>query len=83
MRSQAEISEKVKQKFVGKTVHVLCEGFDVVSEAFFGRTQYDAPEIDGKVYFTSPAGTKFAEGEFVDVKITDAMDYDLVGETVL
>jgi len=83
MRQQAEISDRNKQLFVGKTVHVLCEGFDVVSEAFFGRTQYDAPEIDGKVYFTSPAGIKFAEGEFVDVKITDAMDYDLVGETVL
>lgn len=83
MRTQADISERCKQRFIGKTVHVLCEGFDVVSEAYFGRTQYDAPEIDGKVYFTSPAGTKFAEGEFVDVQITDAMDYDLVGETVL
>jgi len=83
MRAQAEISEKVKSRLVGRTVHVLCEGFDVVSEAYFGRTAADAPEIDGKVYFTSPAGTRFAEGEFVDVKITDAMDYDLVGETVM
>ena len=40
-------------------------------------------EIDGKVYFTSSAGTKYQEGELVDVKITAAMDYDLVGETVL
>ncbi len=83
MRTQAEISEKAKRRYVGKTMHVLCEGFDVVSEAHYGRTQYDAPEIDGKVYFTSPAGTRFAEGSFVDVKITDAMDYDLVGETKL
>ena len=58
-------------------------GFDVVSESHYGRTRYDAPEIDGKVYFTSPAGTRFAEGSFVDVKITEAMDYDLVGETKL
>lgn len=83
MRMQADISERYKNTFVGKTVHVLCEGFDVVAEAYYGRTEYDAPEIDGKVYFTSPAGHKYSEGEFVDVKITEAMDYDLVGETIV
>ena len=83
MATQAEISESWKQSFVGKTEHVLCEGYDVVAEAYFGRTRCDAPEIDGKVYFTSPAGTKYEEGEMVDVKITAAMDYDLVGETIL
>ena len=83
MRTQAEISENWKESFVGKTEHVLCEGYDVVAEAYFGRTRCDAPEIDGKVYFTSPAGTKYEEGEMVDVKITAAMDYDLVGETIL
>ena len=83
MATQAEISENWKQSFVGKTEHVLCEGYDVVAEAYFGRTRFEAPEIDGKVYFTSPAGTKYEEGEMVDVKITAAMDYDLVGETIL
>ena len=83
MRTQAEISENWKESFVGKTEHVLCEGYDVVAESYFGRTRCDAPEIDGKVYFTSPAGTKYEEGEMVDVKITTAMDYDLVGETIL
>lgn len=83
MATQAEISENWKQSFVGKTEHILCEGYDVVAEAYFGRTRFDAPEIDGKVYFTSPAGTKYEEGEMVDVKITAAMDYDLVGETIL
>ena len=57
MATQAEISESWKQSFVGKTEHILCEGYDVVAEAYFGRTRCDAPEIDGKVYFTSPAGT--------------------------
>lgn len=83
MQLQAEISEAHKKSFLGKTMHVLCEGYDVVAESYFGRTQYDAPEIDGKVYFTSPAGTKYEAGVFVDVKITETMDYDLVGETVL
>jgi len=83
MRAQADVSESYKRSYVGRTVRVLCEGYDVVAEAYFGRTRCDAPEIDGKVYFTSPAGTKYEEGEMVDVKITAAMDYDLVGETVL
>ncbi len=79
MRQQADVSAAYKQSFVGKTMTVLCEGFDVVAESYFGRTAYDAPEIDGKVYFTSPGGVKFEEGAFVTVKITEAMDYDLVG----
>ena len=83
MRTQAVISEAAKRRCIGKTLRVLCEGYDVVAESYYGRTQYDAPEIDGKVYFTSPAGTKFAEGSFVEVKITESMDYDLVGETIL
>ncbi len=83
MRTQAEISEEAKRRFVGKTVRVLCEGYDVVAEAYYGRTEYDAPEIDGKVYFTSPSGAKWSEGEFVEVRVTESMDYDLVGESVL
>ncbi len=83
MRTQAEISEEAKRRFVGKTVRVLGEGYDVVAEAYYGRTEYDAPEIDGKVYFTSPSGAKWSEGEFVEVRVTESMDYDLVGESVL
>lgn len=83
MQLQADVSEAHKRSFLGRVMHVLCEGYDVVSESYFGRTQYDAPEIDGKVYFTSPAGTKYTTGSFVDVKITETMDYDLVGETLL
>ena len=81
MRTQAPISERWRRRFVGRTLRVLCEGYDVVAESYWGRTQYDAPEIDGKVWFTSPAGHKYTEGEMLDVKITDSMDYDLVGET--
>ena len=65
---------------LGSTVRVLCEGFDPVSEAFFGRTYRDAAEIDGKVWFT--AKKKPAPGDFLDVRITDTMDYDLVGEAL-
>ena len=81
MRSQLENSEKYNESFVGTYQTVLCEGFDEVSENYFGRTYRDAAEIDGKVWFTSHRPV--TEGEFVSVKITDAMDYDLVGEVTV
>lgn len=83
MRHQLSVSEERGASFVGKTLKVLCDDFDPVSEAWVGRSYMDAPDVDGKVFFVSPAGTKFAPGEFVEVKITEAMDYDLVGETTV
>ncbi len=83
MRHQLTVSEEFSASMVGKTFSVLCEDFDPVSETYVGRTYMDAPDIDGKVFFVSPAGTKFTPGQFIDVKIVEAMDYDLVGETVL
>ena len=59
---------------------MLCEGYDPVSGAHFGRSEADAPEIDGKIYFT--CGKRLAEGKFYNVKITDVLDYDLIGETI-
>ncbi len=82
MQNQFEIHEAFNKKQVGKVLEVLCEGFDKVSGVYFGRSQFDAPEIDGKVYFTSKA-RKIADGEFVNVKITEVFDYDLMGETVI
>ena len=80
MALQLDIHEELNQKKIGNTVKVLCEGFDPVAETFFGRSEADAPEIDGKVYFSSKRKPK--EGEFVNVKITDAIDYDLFGEMI-
>ena len=81
MRHQLEVSENYNEQFVGTTQMVLCEGFDPVSEAYLGRTYRDAAEIDGKVWFT--AHRPVNEGEFVSVKITEALDYDLVGEVIV
>ncbi len=83
MRHQLSVSEEFAKSLVGRTLTVLCEDFDPVSDSFVGRSYMDAPDVDGKVFFTSPAGTKFTPGEFVDVKITEALDYDLVGETLV
>lgn len=81
MRTQLDNSEAYNEKLMGKVVHVLCEGFDPVSEAYVGRSYRDAVDIDGKIWFT--AHRQISEGEFVDVRITEAMDYDLVGEVLV
>ncbi|MCI8610726.1 MAG: 30S ribosomal protein S12 methylthiotransferase RimO [Clostridiales bacterium] len=78
MRHQLTVSEAFQQSLIGETVQVLCEGFDPVSESYFGRSFREAPEIDGKIWFS--AAREVQEGEFVSVRITEAMDYDLVGE---
>ncbi len=80
MREQLEINEARNRSMIGKTITVLCEDFDSVSEVHFGRGEADAPEIDGKVYFRSD--TRIATGSFVKVKIRDVLDYDLVGRVV-
>ena len=66
---------------IGKTLTVLCDGYDRIAEVYFGRSYADAPDVDGKVYFT--ASRRVQAGSFVEVKITEAMDYDLVGEAIL
>ena len=80
MRDQLRINEENNRRKVGKTIKVLCENYDTVSESHFGRSYADAPDIDGKVYFKSEK--RIAPGTFVNVKITDVLDYDLYGTVV-
>ncbi len=81
MAMQLEINERQNKAKIGKTITVLCEDFDPVSEAHYGRSSADAPEIDGKVYFVSKK--RIAPGSFVNVKIEDVVDYDLFGKAIL
>ena len=81
MRTQGDITEEQNETMIGKTIEVMCEDYDPVSEAYYGRSCADAPEIDGKVYFRAPKKS-VSEGEFVKVKVTEAIDYDLVGDKI-
>ena len=81
MQTQLTVTEDKNADNVGRVLEVLCDGFDTVAEVYYGRSYADAPDVDGRVYFTS--GKRFEAGEFVSVKITEALDYDLVGEAVL
>ncbi len=81
MSDQNRIHNEYNARFVGETVRVICEGYDQVSECFYGRSYADAPDIDGKVYFT--ASKRIKDGEFVDVKVSEVLDYDLFGKAQL
>lgn len=80
MRIQMEISKSFNEKRIGKLYKVLIEGFDEVSHLYFGRSYAESAEIDGKILFAS--GRAESIGAFVNVRITDAKEYDLIGETV-
>lgn len=80
MQTQLFLTEEQNRAKLGRIYTVLCEGFDTVAEVYYGRSYADAPDVDGKVYFKSPFAVP--QGSFVRVRVTDALDYDLVGEAV-
>ena len=80
MQTQLTVTEEQNAKKVGSVYTVLCEGFDTVAEVYYGRSYADAPDVDGRIYFTSQK--KLSEGEFAEVEITEALDYDLVGHRI-
>lgn len=79
MDDQMNIMDAQGQELIGQTLEVLVEGFDRYAECWFGRSYRDAPDIDGKVFFTT-GGKRPRLGSFVKVEITDCMDADLTGE---
>lgn len=78
MQLQLDIAERFHRAQIGKTLQVLCEGYDPVAETYYGRSYMDAPEIDGKIYFSS--ASRIEEGAFVRVTVNGVQDYDLIGE---
>ena len=80
MESQMNIMDRLGEKQVGRDITVLTEGFDRYAECWFGRSAMDAPDIDGKVFFS--AETKPYYGEMVTVHVDEAIDGDLFGTRV-
>lgn len=78
MKAQRGISRAIQEQFIGRTVKVLIENH--AQGVYAGRTQYDAPEVDGVVDVHSSKTLPI--GDFVQVKITDASEYDLAGEAL-
>lgn len=78
MEIQREISREVNDSMIGKTMRVLIDRKE--EDYYIGRTEYDSPEVDPEVLIHSDKLLKI--GEFYDVKITGAYDYDLTGEVL-
>ena len=78
MSAQSEISAEKNQNHIGQIVPVLVEE-QIEAGLFSGRSAFQAPEVDGIVYIDS---TDAVVGEFADVKIDHALEYDLRGETI-
>ena len=74
--AQREVSRDLLKSFVGKTLPVVCDGINSEGTGFVGRAYFQAPEIDGSVFFTAP---RAKEGEIYHIKIEESADYDLFG----
>lgn len=77
MEEQMTIMARKNEEKIGSSILCVVEGFDRYGECFFGRSEADAPDIDGKVFFSSK--NKLAVGQFVTVRVDDVMDLDLIG----
>ncbi|HWR99233.1 MAG TPA: 30S ribosomal protein S12 methylthiotransferase RimO [Prolixibacteraceae bacterium] len=77
MAIQQEIALEINQKKIGTVMKVVIDREE--EDYFVGRTEFDSPEVDGEVLIRSKG---LEIGSFYDVKITDAEEFDLYGETV-
>jgi ribosomal protein S12 methylthiotransferase len=83
MTQQARISFAKNRQRVGKTMRVLVEGISQESEHILqGRTAWQAPEIDGCVLLTDSRIVELQAGKFYNVKITRALEHDLIGRVI-
>jgi ribosomal protein S12 methylthiotransferase len=82
MSCQLDISAQNYQKYIGQTLEVLVE--EAVEDGLFaGRATFQAPEVDGMAYIKSgPQQPVPRIGSFSRIKVTDAMEYDLIGDAV-
>ena len=78
MEDQSYIAAEKNEEKIGSVTEVLIEGWDDYIKCYFGRSPADAPEIDGKVFFTSDV--PLVIGDYVYVKVNDCLEYDLLGE---
>jgi ribosomal protein S12 methylthiotransferase len=80
MEVQREISNELNEKKIGKTLKVLIDRKE--GGYFIGRTEHDSPEVDNEVLVKADKDTYLRIGDFANIKITSAEDYDLYGVVV-
>jgi len=80
MQIQEEISNEINQSKIGRTFKVLIDRKE--SGSFIGRTEHDSPEVDNEVYIDAKKHYPRV-GDFAEIKITDATEFDLYGEPIV
>lgn len=80
MALQQEVSYDNNQRMLGKQLEVLVEGYLYEEDVYIGRSYREAPNVDGYIFIN--AEEEIVSGEMVTVRITDANEYDLIGEIV-
>lgn len=78
MELQSEVCADLAEDMIGKELYVMVEGKVADEPAYIGRTYKDAPGVDGYIFIQT--GEALMSGDFVKVKVTGAIDYDLIGE---
>ncbi|MGD1986175.1 MAG: 30S ribosomal protein S12 methylthiotransferase RimO [Desulfobacterales bacterium] len=82
MSCQLDISAQKYQHYIGQTLPVLVEE-PVEKNLYAGRAPFQAPEVDGMTYIKfGPAQPDPAVGSFSQIKVSDAMEYDLIGDAI-
>ena len=79
MGIQEEISNEINQEKIGKTFKTLIDRKE--SGNYYGRTEHDSPEVDNEVIIDAKKH-HLRIGDFANIKITDATEFDLYGEPV-
>jgi ribosomal protein S12 methylthiotransferase len=79
MERQRDISWACNQTLIGQRLRVLVDGFSDEEQMWGGRYEGQAPEIDGVVYIQ---GENLTPGAFVQVEVTEATEYDLIGRPI-
>ena len=80
MELQQSISQEKGRERIGEEMTVMVEGAVSGESAYIGRSYADAPGVDGYVFIET--GELLMSGDFVKVRITDALEYDLIGEII-
>ena len=80
MELQQEIAFELAENMIGKEVMVMIEGKVADENAYVGRTYMDAPNVDGLIFVETDI--ELMSGDFAKVKVTGALEYDLIGEIV-
>ena len=78
MELQSEVCADLAEDMIGSERYVMVEGKVADEPAYIGRTYKDAPGVDGYIFIQT--GEALMSGDFVKVKVTGAIDYDLIGE---